>query len=121
MSTGSQLMPPLHPLTQVSDCFRSGEAANFHEWRHSPEHVADTHVADVVEDVERSQLFGGAFGGRGWRCSCHGVPFLLEVSVADSCGWKIVEVDALLLGPILVVRSDPLKGLPSLSEVLPFV
>ena len=42
----------------------------------------------------------------------------LEVGVADVVDrWKVLEVDALLLGPILVVRSDPLKGLPSLSEV----
>ena len=32
-------------------------------------------------------------------------------------GWKSVEVDALLLGPILVVLRDPLNGPPSLPEV----
>jgi len=48
----------------------------------------------------------------------HGCLSCSEVGVVDKVdGWKVLEVDALSLGPILVVRSDPLDGLPSLSEV----
>ena len=76
MSTGSQRMAPLHPLSQIGRCFGSGVAAHLHEWRHGPEHVADAHLSDFIEQSERCQLLGGAFVDAGWGCSCHWFAFL---------------------------------------------